>query len=109
LGKEGCKDTKVTKPCKNKFSISVDFIDEVELDVVPLHVCGVVFGRTYMYKRDVILMQRANQYRMIKDGKSYIINSHKGKSKISLVSSNQTKNLTSSSKNVDGRNCPSVN
>jgi hypothetical protein len=35
----------VTKQCKIKFSISVDFIDEVELDVLPLDVCGVVFGR----------------------------------------------------------------
>jgi uncharacterized protein (UPF0128 family) len=42
--------------------------------------------------------QRANQYHLIKDGKSYIINAHKGKSKISLVSANQAKKLISSSK-----------
>jgi len=35
---------KVTKQCKIKFVVSVDFIDEVKLDVVPLDVCGVVFG-----------------------------------------------------------------
>jgi hypothetical protein len=34
---------KVTIPCKNKFVISVDFIDEVEMDIVPLDICGVVF------------------------------------------------------------------
>jgi hypothetical protein len=83
---------KVTKQCKIKFSISVDFIDEVELDVVPLDVCGVVFGSPYMYMRDVIFMRRENQYHLIKDGKSFIINAHKGKSKISLVSANQAKN-----------------
>jgi hypothetical protein len=89
---------KVTKQCKIKFVISVDFIDEVELDVVPLDVCDVVFGTPYMYIRDVIFMWRANQYRLIKDGKSYIINTHKGKSKISMVSANQDKKLISSSK-----------
>jgi hypothetical protein len=70
----------------------------VELDVVPLDVCGVVFGSPYMYMRDAIFMWRDNQYRLIKDGKSYIINKHKGKSKSSLVSANQAKKLISSSK-----------
>jgi hypothetical protein len=42
------EDIKVTKQCKIKFIISVDFIDEVELDVVPLDICGVVFGIPYM-------------------------------------------------------------
>ena len=50
-----------------------------------------------MYMRDAIFMRRANQYRLIKDGKSYIIDAHKGKSKISLVSANQAKKLISSS------------
>jgi hypothetical protein len=34
----------------------------VEVDVVPLDVCSVVFGRPYMYMRDVIFMRRANKY-----------------------------------------------
>jgi hypothetical protein len=56
------KDAKinVTKECKIKFVISVDLIDEVELDVVPLDVCGVVFGIPYMHMRDAIFMQRSN-------------------------------------------------
>jgi hypothetical protein len=70
----------------------------VELDITPLDVCGVVFQSPYMYMKDASFMQRANQYRLIKDGKSYIINAHKGKSKISLVRANQTKKLISSSK-----------
>jgi hypothetical protein len=53
---------KVTKKCKIKFDISVDFIDEVELDVVPINICGVVFGIPYMYMRDEKFMSRANQY-----------------------------------------------
>lgn len=37
-------ELKVTKHCKIRFSISAGFIDEVDLDVVPLDVCRVVFG-----------------------------------------------------------------
>ena len=70
----------------------------MELDVVPLDVHGVVIGRPYMYMRDVIFMQRSNQYCLMKDVKSYIMNTHKGKSKISLVSANEAKKLISSSK-----------
>jgi hypothetical protein len=96
VNKDG--EIKVIKQLKIKFVVSVDFINEVELDVVPLDVRGVVFQSPYMYMRDEIFMQRDNQYRLIKDGKSYIINVHKGKSNISLVSSKQAKELISSSK-----------
>jgi hypothetical protein len=70
----------------------------VELDVLPLDVCGVVFGIPYMYMRDAIFMRREKQYRLIKDGNFFIINAHKGKLKTSLVSANQAKKLISSSK-----------
>lgn len=52
---------KVTKHCKIKFVISVDFIDEVELDVAPLYVCGIMFGSLYMYIWEAIFMWRVNQ------------------------------------------------
>ena len=58
--------------------MNVDFLNEVDLDVVPLDVCGVVFGSPYMYMSDAIFMRKDNQYWLIKDGKSFIINSHKG-------------------------------
>ena len=87
---------KVMKQCKIKYSISANFINEVEWDVVPLDVCGVVFGFPYMYMMDAIFICIANQYRLIKDGKSYIINKHKGKLNISMVSANQDKKLISS-------------
>lgn len=51
-----------------------------------------------MYVQDVIFMQRAKQYSLIKDGHSFIINVHKGKSKILLVSANQGKQLINLSK-----------
>jgi hypothetical protein len=53
---------KVIKQCMIKFIVSVYFNDEVELDVVPLYVCEVVFGSPYMYMRNEIFMQRSNQY-----------------------------------------------
>ena len=53
-------EIKVRKLCNIKFVVSVDFIDEVELDVVPLDVCGVVFGIPYIYMMDAIFMQRVN-------------------------------------------------
>jgi hypothetical protein len=61
-------------------------------------VYGVVFGSPHMYMRDVVFMRRENQYFLIKDESSYIINEHKCISKISLVSANQAKELISSSK-----------
>ena len=66
------KDTKikVTKQCKIKFAVRVDYINEVELDVVPLDVYGVVFGSPYMYMRVAIFMRRSNQYQLIKDVES---------------------------------------
>jgi hypothetical protein len=53
-----------------------------------------------MWMRDVIFMRRENQYHLIKDGKFFIITTHIGKSKISLVSSNQANKLISSSRNI---------
>jgi hypothetical protein len=70
----------------------------VEVDVVPLDVCGVVFESPYMYIRDEIFMRRENQYHLIKDRKPFIINAHKGKSKVYLVSANQAKKLIISSR-----------
>jgi hypothetical protein len=32
----------------------------VEVDVVPLDVCGVVFGSPYMYMRDAIFTKKEN-------------------------------------------------
>jgi hypothetical protein len=34
----------VTRRCKLRFVITVNFVDEVELDVIPLDICGIVLG-----------------------------------------------------------------
>jgi hypothetical protein len=33
------------------FSITANLIDEVELDVIPLDICGIVLGIPYLYDR----------------------------------------------------------
>ena len=66
--------------------------------VLPLDVCGVMFGSPYMYMCDSIFTRRSNQYQLVKDGKSFIINVNKGKSEISLISANQANKLINSSK-----------
>jgi hypothetical protein len=37
----------VTKRCKLIFSITTNFIDEVDLDVIPLDMCGIVLESPY--------------------------------------------------------------
>jgi hypothetical protein len=39
----------VTSQCRLRFSIASKLIDEVDLDVVPLDICGIVLGSPYLY------------------------------------------------------------
>jgi hypothetical protein len=41
----------VTKQCRVIFSIASKLIDEVDLDVVSLDMCGIVLGSPYLYHR----------------------------------------------------------
>jgi hypothetical protein len=59
LGKQGFR-YKGNEQCNIKFVVSVDFIDELELDTVPLYVCGIMFGSHHMYMRDTIFMWISN-------------------------------------------------
>jgi hypothetical protein len=43
-----CDNAQVTKQCKLWFVIASSFIDEVELDVVSLDICGMVLGSPYL-------------------------------------------------------------
>jgi hypothetical protein len=38
----------VTRKCKLRFAITANFVDEVELDVIPLDICGIVLGSPYI-------------------------------------------------------------
>ena len=44
----------VTRQCKLKFSFGSAFVDEVELDIISLDICGIVLGSPYMYDRKTI-------------------------------------------------------
>jgi len=74
-----CDETKlqVTKQCKLRFPIRSKFVDEVELDIVPLDICGIVLGSPYLYDRNYIFYRTKNKYQLIKDVTEYIVRAHK--------------------------------
>ena len=39
----------VNKQCRLRFAIASKLIDEVDLDFVPLDICGIVLGSPYLY------------------------------------------------------------
>jgi hypothetical protein len=51
-----CDDEKlqVTRQCRLKFVIASKLVDEVELDVVLLDICGIILGIPYFYDRNAI-------------------------------------------------------
>ena len=80
---------KVTKKCILKFEISDKFKDEVEVDVVPLDICGIVLSSPYLYDRNTIFYKEKNQYHFFKDGIEYVIHSHRNKPVTNLCKSNE--------------------
>ena len=80
-----CDKTKlqVMKQCKLHFSIGSKFVDEVELDIVPLDICGIVLGSPYLYDRTDIFYWIENKYQITKDGTEYIVRAHKLKDNFS--------------------------
>ena len=64
-----CKDKilQVIRQCDLKFAITSKFVDEVELDMVPLDICGIVLGSPYLYDRKEIFYREHNQYHFFKE------------------------------------------
>jgi hypothetical protein len=75
----------VTRRFKIRFSINANFIDEVEIDVIPLDICGIVLGIPYLYDRRDTFHRRDNKYHLFKNGFEYIVRSHTNKLNLSLV------------------------
>lgn len=67
----------VTRQCKLKFSFGSAFVDEVELDIIPLDICGIVLGSPYLYDRKAIFYRAENKYLLVKDGIEYFVRAHK--------------------------------
>jgi hypothetical protein len=89
----------VTRRCKLRFAITANFVDEVELDVIPLDIYGIVFGSPYLYDRKTIFHRHENKYHLFKNGVEYIVRAHTKKMNLSLVNAGQMKRLVNVSKN----------
>jgi hypothetical protein len=50
-----------------------DYVDEVECDVLPLEVCGVLLGRPWQYDRNAMHDGRENTYFFVHDGKQWTL------------------------------------
>lgn len=78
--------------------IASKLIDEVDIDVVPLDMCGNVLGSPYFYDRKAALFFHENKYDLTKDEVEYIFISHRAKIRANLVSAGHMKRLVNSSK-----------
>jgi len=77
----------VTRQCKLRFSFGSAFVDEVELDIVPLDICGIVLGIPYLYDRKAIFYRAENKYQLVKDGIEYTVRAHRLKNNYTLINS----------------------
>eukprot|EP00253_Pinus_taeda_P033506 PITA_33506 len=87
---------KVTRQCKLKFSFGSASIDEVELDVIPLDICGIVLGSPYLYDRKATFYRAENKYLLIKGGIEYFVRAHKLKNNYTLINLGQMKRMINS-------------
>ena len=46
------------------------------MDVIPLELCGIVLGKTYIFDRKAIFYQEKNKYQLTKDEVQYIVQAH---------------------------------
>jgi hypothetical protein len=88
----------VTRKCVLKFAITEKFMDEVELDVVPLDICGIVLGSPYLYDRKTVFYREKNKYHLFKDGVEYIVRAHRMKTNLALVTTSQMKMIVNASR-----------
>eukprot|EP00253_Pinus_taeda_P034630 PITA_34630 len=97
-----CDKTKlqVTRQCKLRFAIGSTFVDEVELDIVPLDICGITLGSPYLYDRKAIFYRSENKYQLTEDGMEYIVRAHKLKDNYSLINLEQMKRIVNSKYDV---------
>jgi len=86
----------VTRQCKLEFSFGSAIVDEVELDTIPLDICGIVFGSPYLYDRKAIFYRAENKYLLVKDGIEYFVRAHKLKNNYTLINSGQMKIMINS-------------
>ena len=88
----------MTRQCKLRSAFGSTFVDEVELDIVPLDICGIVLGSPYLYDRKAIFYGAKNKYQLTEDGIEYIVRAHQLKDNYSLINSGQMKRIVNSCK-----------
>ena len=88
----------VTRQCKLKFLFGSAFVDEVELDIIPLDICGIVLGSPYLYNRKAIFYRAENKYLLVKYGIKYFVRAHKLKNNYTLINLGQMKRIINSCK-----------
>jgi hypothetical protein len=96
----GDNNLQVTRQCKIKFAITSNYVDEVELDIVPLDICEIVLGRPYLYDRKAIFYREENKYCFKKDGKEYIVRAHCMKTDRSFTATWKLKRMVNASKSL---------
>ena len=89
----------VTRKFIFRFDITANFIDEVELDVVPLEISRIILGSPYLYDRKAVFYRHEKKFHLLKDGVEHILRSPCKKLNISLVNAGQIKGLVYESKN----------
>jgi hypothetical protein len=73
-------------------------IDEVDLDVVPLDICGIVLGSPYLYDRKTVFICHENKYHLTKGGVKYIVRANNMRVNTTLVSAGKMKRLINTNK-----------
>ena len=94
------ENLQVTQICVFRFAITSNFIDEIELDVVPLDISRIVLGSPYPYDRKVVFHRFEKKYHVFKDEVEYIVRVHRRKLNLSLASAGQKKKLVNSNKSL---------
>ena len=90
----------VTRKCIQRFAINSNFLDKVELGVVPLEISGIVLGSPYLYDRKAVFHHHENKYHFFKEGIEYIISSHKNKTSLSLIHAREMKRIVNARQNL---------
>jgi hypothetical protein len=88
----------VTKQSRVRFVIVSKLIDEVDLDVVLLDICGIVLGSPYLYDRKAVFFPHENKYHLTKRGVEYIVRAHNMRVHTTLVSVGKMKRLITTNK-----------
>ena len=91
----------VTSKCIFIFYITANFVDEVELDVIPLDISEIILGMPYLYDRKAVFYLHEKKYHWLKDGVEYIVRAHHKKLNTSLVNAGKMKKLVNASQKLD--------